>query len=364
MIERFSAQKGLGLIELMISITLGLFLISGTIGVLISGKSSYTLNNELTWIQDNARFATSILKKDIRMAGFFGCGSGDEMGGVTSTLNTTSGTDWQYDFRKPVFGWDGDEQGYPVPEFPSSYDSGSVLGMPNSDLLTIRRAGGGDFTLSDNDPANAATIDMVGTHPFVSGDILVITDCDQTTVFQVTGGNPQQIVHNQGQGSPGNCSKALGVRRCSPPSDQENKRVFYGDDGAFILRLSAHAYFVSEGADGTPSLFHRKVVASSGDSDTEDEELAQGVENMQVFYGFDSTSVDGNNEVSRYVNADDLDPNGTDWLFVRAVRVHLLFRSFTQAASEPQDFRFIGETFTPSDRFLRQEFITTVQIRN
>lgn len=360
--QRFSAQKGLGLIELMISITLGLFLISGTIGVLVSGRSSYTLNNELTWIQDNARFATSIIKQDIRMAGFFGCGNG-RLGHFNSTLNTTTETDWQYDFTKSVFGWDGDEQGYPVPEFPSSYDAGTVSGMPNSDILTIRRAGGSDVQIEDNDPASAATIKMVGTHPFVNGDILVITDCDQTTVFQVSGYNPQQIVHNTGNGSPGNCTKTLGNIRCAHVSNDDNERVFHGDEGAFILRLSAHAYFVSEGGDGTPSLFHRKVVANSGDSDTEDEELAQGVENMQVFYGFDS-SINDDVGIHRYVNADDLDPNGDDWLYVRAVRVHLLFRSLTQAASEPQPFRFIGQTFTPSDRYLRQEFITTVQIRN
>lgn len=364
MSDFFSAQKGLGLIELMISITLGLFLISGTIGVLTSGKSSYTLNNELTWIQDNARFATSTIKKDIRMAGFFGCGSSN-LGSFNSTLNPSSEIEWQFEFDKPIFGWDGDDEGYPTPEFPASYNTGSILGMPNSDLLTIRHGGGRNFAVESNKPVTRAVIVMAGAHPFVGGDILVITDCDQTTVFQVTGNNnPMQIVHNTGQGSPGNCSKALGNFECAADgSNGDVGHTFLGEDGAFILRLSAHAYFVSEGADGTPSLFHREVVTHSGDSGTEDEELAQGVENMQVFYGFDS-DMDDNVEVHRYVNADDLDSSGSDWSYVRAVRVHFLFRSLTQAASQPQPFRFVGQTFTPNDRFLRQEYIATVQIRN
>lgn len=354
--KRYTKQLGIGLIELLISLALGLFLLSGAIAVLVSGKSSYNLNSELTWVQDNARFALSILRNDIRMAGFFGCGTGADIN-FTSTLNPSAGSNWQFDFEKSVFGWDGDDDAYPVSEFPAPYNSGAVVNMPNSDMLTIRRGGGENSNLADNYPPTAAAIDMVGTHPFDDGDILVITDCEQTTVFQVTGHNSQQIVHNTGTGSPGNCTKLLGNSRCV--TAPVNNKVFYGDDGAFILRLSAHAYYVDEGADGTPSLFHREVVASSGDSETEDEELVQGVENLQVLYGLDIT-FDG--YVNKYVNAEDI--SDSDWGFVSTVRLHILFRSFVEVTSAPQEFRFFGVNYTPADRFFRQEFITTVQIRN
>ncbi len=348
-------QKGIGLIELMISITLGLFLISGAIGVLVSSKSSYNLNSSLTLIQDNARFATSTLNRDVRMAGFFGCSTAQ---GFNSTLNPApSGSGWYMDFDNAVSGWDGDDPGYPDSEFPDAYNSQAASGMPTSDILTIRRSDGTDVEVADNDPPSSATIDIVGTHPYEDGDILVITDCEQTTVFQVTGGNSNKIVHNTGTGSPGNCTKFLGGVPCS--SAAANKKIFRGDDGAFIVQIKSHAYYVTEGGDGAPALFRRELVANSGNPDLIDEEFVQGVENIQVFYGYDS---DGDGFANRYVDADEI--AAIDWPNVVTVRTHFLIRSFSQVASEPQDFRFVGETFTPDDRFLRQEFISTVELRN
>lgn len=233
--------------------------------------------------------------------------------------------------------------------------------MPNSDILTIRRAGGVNSKLIDNDPPDSATINMDGTHPFDDGDILVITDCEKTTAFQVTGHNPQRIVHNTGSGSPGNCTKLLGASDCVTAIS--NRKIFRGDEGAFILRLSAHAYYVSEGSDGSPSLFHRDVIASGGNSAVEDEEIVQGVENIQVVYGYDSNS-DG--YVNQYLNADDVGGIGSsDWKNVKTVRLHLLFRSVAEVASEPQPFRFFGTNYIPTDdRYFRREFISTVHIRN
>ncbi len=352
---RSSAQKGIGLIELMISITLGLFLISGAIGVLMSSKSSYHLNNELSWIQDNARFAITSINRDLRMAGFYGCSSAQ---GFSSTLNPSpTGSGWYLDFGNAVSGWDGDDAGYPAAEFPGAYNSNAAVNLPTSDIVSVRRADGTDVEVDDNDPPTSATIKMVGTHPYVDGDILVITDCEQTTVFQVTGYNPQQIVHNTGTGTPGNCTKFLGGVSCS--SAVSNQKIFSGDDGAFIVQMKAHAYYVTEGSDGTPTLFRRELMANGGNPDTEDEEFIQGVENIQVFYGFDGN---GDGFANRYINADDI--AAADWPSVVTVRMHLLFRSFLPMASESQDFRFVGEDYTPDDRFLRQEFITTVELRN
>lgn len=348
-------QKGLGLIELMISITLGLFLISGAIGVLVSSKVSYNLNKELTWIQDNARFATRILNRDVRMAGFTGC---SRRQGFSSTLNpVSSGTGWFIDFENAIRGWDGAASDYPTPEFPAAFTSSTVAGLPDSDLMSIRHADGTEVAVADNIPTTSASIDIIGMHDFVDGDILVITDCEQTTVLQVTGNNPTRLVHNTGTGTPGNCSVFLGHLNCSSHSD--NRREFRAEDGAFIMQMQAHAYYVSAAADGTPTLYRRKLVATGGNPALEDEELVQGVENFQVTYGFDA---DGDGYANRYVNANDVAAG--DWVNVVTARMHLLFRSFSQVTSEPQSFRFMGTNYTPTDRYMRQEFISTVELRN
>jgi len=355
-------QQGLGLVELMISISLGLFLISGAIGVFVSSKTSYSINNELTAIQDNARFATTVLTREFRMAGFYGC-TGSH--GIVSTLNPVSDSGWYLNFSQPMQGWDGDDPSYPTPEFPEAYNSEPVSGFPESDIVTIRRGDNQAVEVKDNDPPNSATIDIEGTHPYDDGDILVISDCTKTSIFQVTGNNSNKIVHNKGKGSPGNCTKKLGssstssstFTKCPTSGSAFANQVFLGSDGAFILKMVARAYYISEGSDGTPTLYRRELSAEGGDAELEDEEIVQGIENLQVLYGYDT---DSDGYANRYVSASDV----ADWNEVYTVRFHLLFRSLSQTASEPQNFRFVGTTYTPTDKYLRQEFVSTIELRN
>ena len=63
-------QKGMTLPELMISITIGLFLTGGMIQVFISTKGSYSLQERLGDLQENGRYAQYFLQRSIRMAGY------------------------------------------------------------------------------------------------------------------------------------------------------------------------------------------------------------------------------------------------------------------------------------------------------
>ena len=63
-------QRGLTLIELMISVTIGLALIFGAVTFLVSGHQSFRAQNSGSRIQENARFALDILKEHVRMAGY------------------------------------------------------------------------------------------------------------------------------------------------------------------------------------------------------------------------------------------------------------------------------------------------------
>ena len=125
------------------------------------------------------------------------------------------------------------------------------------------------------------------------------------------------------------------------------------------MRVGAHGYFVDTGAHGAPTLYRRELGATGGDASVDDEELVQGVENIQILYGLD---VSGDGFANRYIDADDVP--SVDWDDVVTVRVHILFRSFAEVTQSPQTFRFVGTDYTPADRFLRQEFISTIELRN
>ena len=50
-------QKGMTLIELLVSMVLGLIVVGGVVSVLLSNKSSYRTNEGLSQIQETARTA-------------------------------------------------------------------------------------------------------------------------------------------------------------------------------------------------------------------------------------------------------------------------------------------------------------------
>lgn len=68
-----SREQGYSLIELMIAISLSLFLSLGIINIFIYSKNIYQLTQNLNIIPPKARLAFQLLSHDIRMAGFIGC---------------------------------------------------------------------------------------------------------------------------------------------------------------------------------------------------------------------------------------------------------------------------------------------------
>lgn len=66
----YSSQKGLTLIEVMISVTMGLLFLTAALGYLVTSQQSFRAQDTGTRIQENARFSMDILRHNIRMAGY------------------------------------------------------------------------------------------------------------------------------------------------------------------------------------------------------------------------------------------------------------------------------------------------------
>ena len=65
-----TAQRGATLIELMVAMTIGIFLIGGALYVFTESRSAMGVSDSLSRMQENARFALNSIEPDIRMAGF------------------------------------------------------------------------------------------------------------------------------------------------------------------------------------------------------------------------------------------------------------------------------------------------------
>ncbi|MBA1288231.1 PilW family protein [Pseudomonas japonica] len=66
-------QRGLSLIELMVSMALGLIIVLGVTQAFISAKNTYLTQNAASAMQEDARYLLTRMSQEIRMAGMFGC---------------------------------------------------------------------------------------------------------------------------------------------------------------------------------------------------------------------------------------------------------------------------------------------------
>lgn len=66
-------QLGMTLIEIMIALLIGAFLMGGVLQIFVSSRQTNRMQESLSRLQENGRFAMEFISKDIRRAGYWGC---------------------------------------------------------------------------------------------------------------------------------------------------------------------------------------------------------------------------------------------------------------------------------------------------
>jgi type IV pilus assembly protein PilW len=72
----YRQQQGLTLIEIMIALLIGAFLLGGVMEVFLKSRQTYRVQEALSRLQENGRFAMDFLTRDIRMTDYQGCQGG------------------------------------------------------------------------------------------------------------------------------------------------------------------------------------------------------------------------------------------------------------------------------------------------
>jgi len=350
-----SRQRGLTIVEIMVAMVIGLILTAGVVQVFMGSKTTYRVNEALGRLQEDGRFALEYLSRDVRMAGYSGC---SRYGPVTNTLKNASNL--AYNFEVGIQGYDNIGA---TP--PADLTAANINAKPGTDVIVIRRNGDNPVRIVQNNNgaqlfADQTTIETGacanGTTRYsglCEGDILMVSDCRKSRVFQAgnltstgSGVNTTVNVTHPASGSPGNDPSSWGGS--SRPEEEQ-----FGDD-AEIVKVVTYAYFV-----GTDNVLYRQDGAT-----TPAVAIAQGIEDMQVLYGVDTTPADTNQSTDTYVAAGAV----TDWENVVSVRLHLLLRTLENNIAEtPQTYRYIGTDVAvadATDRFVRKEFTTLVALRN
>src|SRR5262245_3917506 len=65
-------QRGLSLIELLVALSIGSFLIIGAVTVQSQTRNTFTVNESQARLQETARYALSVLEQDVQLASLYG----------------------------------------------------------------------------------------------------------------------------------------------------------------------------------------------------------------------------------------------------------------------------------------------------
>lgn len=303
-------ESGFTLVELMISLVLGLLVIAAAGGIFLSNKRIYGTTETVNRIQENQRAAFELMSRDVREAGSNPCTRFTATNGPVNLLSDRATVDWS-SFQMGLTGTEGG----------------------SSDALTVFRAEGRSRVTSHATPTADLTVSE--TAGLVNGQTLMVCNADTAIIFSATkiasGGT------TVGHDGAANCGKGFTRRpdyaRCG---DTVAGNVGYcfnsvdqaacgidaerGRSPAMLIVPAGIRWFIGANARGGSSLFRSENGGAAS-------EIAEGVTSLQISYKIgNSTSFVDANEV------------GALWGTVTAVRVAMTFVA-AQGAQSATDIR-------------------------
>jgi len=320
MTRRRSAQSGFTLIEMMISVTIGLGILAGLVGVLASTSGNSKTNDRTSELMTNGRYALNNIRQELRQAGFRGYtwaepstpGALGLVAGDNECLEAGAAQEsFVTNLRQGIWGANDSNP------FAGSCIPAACMAA-NNDVLVVRRLA----------PIPAVAL--------VANTVYFQTSYERGQVFRST---VSPVVPPTFTGAP-------------TPLAQFAMQTFVYYMSAAEIPLVPALYRVSLQTDGSMA---RELVAS-------------GIERMQVQYGVLTTVPD-----TRYLdagagqlNATSFNPASSGWGDVNSVRIWLLARN---TAPEPgyantNTYAIGDQNVVVNDNFRRHLFTTVVQLRN
>lgn len=329
------SQLGLSVMELMVGMAVGLVLVAGLALMFAnSSRSSNALNQSLRQIE-NGRYAMELLQDDLSMAGFY---AEVPMDSLAYSSTPACATDLS------ALGWDASTPAIPLAPMP-------LMGVGPAETLECisnRRAG-----------TPAFVVHRLGTDSVAAASAQAGTVYVQTSRCNSDSANIPFVAATQ------TTSFVLRERKCDQPTQVRPhvSRIYY------IASCSE----CTGAGDGIPTL----TMAELRGTAYVPVPLVEGVEDMVLEYGFDTTdssaapsSNDSKGVPDVYLTAlsGEAGAADNDWSNVMSVRMHLLVRS--QDASPGFDdggrkYHLAHEERGPfTDGFKRRVYSSTVRLNN
>jgi len=299
-----SGMAGMTLIELMISLIIGLVVLGAVAMIFLSSQQAYRTTDGLGKVQENMQFGFEMMARDIREAGGNPC----DIDLPVANVADLGGTNWWSTWSQPVRGYDNGSL------------SGSTAGTDALQLLLV----GSDIA---NVSAHAGTTFTVDNGSrFAANDVLMVCDTKQLAVFRAGATGATSVSHSNG----GNCSNSLNVL---PAPCNASAPAYIYPRNSVISRLNGVRWFVADNGRGGRSLFRVLNGAAR-------EEMVEGVNDMQLAFLQDPATTD-------YVGAGAV----AGWQDVTSIRI-----TFTVNSDSA-----VGTGNTPLSRQL--EYVVTLRSR-
>lgn len=346
--EQDARQRGLSLLELMISLALGGFLMLGLVSMFLATRSSAQIETALARVQENGRFALDLMSQDILRSGYTGCNS---VRGIVTELAKDAAFEDLRGHERSGAGWSPDA---PVliglDPYSTARNGSDVIilqtgvSMGHDELTTDIAPTDRSFDISDN---TSGVIQQ--------NDLIILSNCLTSHLLRVTNSPATSGAAEVKYETSGNVDSGVepGYRYTAQTElmTVENVAWYVADTGRVKNGYNVWALYRLD--LGVSSSFR--------------EEMIEGVEYMQVLYG--ERSGTGVLRTTRFVSA----PNVSDWQNVVAVRVSLLIQSYELARTEDDtnNYVMLDETIGAATtiahgggRALRKVFNTTLALRN
>jgi len=371
-------SRGLSMIELLVGLAIGSFIIVGAVMVYSQTRNTYAVNETAARLQENGRYALAVMEPDLQLAGYFGY------------------TNYPNDFRYMKSG------GGIVPVSQTEQIDTAVSGLP-----AAASACGTNFA-----------VDLLQTVQGSNSSAGPVATCAPPTATGMNAGSWYQGDTGTGKGT-----DTLTVRRASTEDatsasaqymqlylnvlKRTNQYVFNGNAGSApgggvidatheIHNLIVRTYYLASNSrtrTSYPTLWRKSLDTDGSAPAILDEEILPGVEDFQVQFGIDTGDHDStvgpdvdedhdgvpdgpNGVISRWVDPDSNLMNPPTHpsapgisAQVVAVRVWLRIRADApeQNYTDDKNYVYASTNYTPSgaDQNVRRILVSrTIYLRN
>jgi type IV pilus assembly protein PilW len=357
-------MRGLGLIELLVALVVSGIIVAGVVYVYDQSRRTYTTNETVARVQEQARFVFSFIEAELQLAGGYGLTNN---AGAVMLRSSLVSDDVGVEHLRQV-------AAVPAALIPlAAHACGRNFAV---DLMLAVQGSNDEFALGPN---STDACEPQGGGYLAGTDTLTVRRAS-TLRESALAGNQLQLYVNRLAASADRI--LVGI-----PEPPEALRPGVTE----VRNLVVRTFYVSQDSDGRPGVpalrMKRLRELDHPAGAFEDEELAAGVEDLQVQFGVDTGSYDGddapdfpiggdeipetNGFTTRYVDPDDplVDPLLPNVGQVVSVRIWLRVRGDAreQGFVDTRRYDYAGVSYTPdaeAAHFRRLLISRTIQLRN